>query len=49
MDAIDMGYKAQCDQFLASMSMDEDDYRRLLKKCHQLMREDAERERNLVQ
>jgi len=49
MDAIDKDYKAQCDQFLASMSMDEDDYRRLLKKCHQLMREDAERERNLVQ
>jgi hypothetical protein len=48
MGAID--YKRQCDQFLASMSMTEDDYRELLKKCHQVMRKDAEREeRNLRQ
>jgi hypothetical protein len=47
MDAIDKDYKKQCDQFLASMSMNEDDYRKLLKTCHQIMREDAERERNL--
>jgi hypothetical protein len=46
MDALDKEYKQQCDQFLASMSMNEDDYRQLLKNCHQLMREDAERERN---
>jgi hypothetical protein len=47
MDAIDQNYKEQCDLFLASMNMKEDDYRQLLKKCHQLMREDAERERTL--
>ena len=49
MDAIDPNYKQQCDQFLKSMNMDEDSYRKLLKKCHQLMREDAERERDQIQ
>jgi hypothetical protein len=50
MGAINIDYKRQCDQFLASMSMTEDDYRKLLKKCHELMRKDAERQRrNLPQ
>ena len=47
MNAINEDYKKQCDQFLASMSMTEDDFRKLLKKGHDLMRKDAERERNL--
>jgi hypothetical protein len=45
MGAINSDCKRQCDQFLASMSVTEDDYRMLLKKCHELMRKDAERER----
>eukprot|EP00980_Cylindrotheca_fusiformis_P016191 scaffold4809_cov116-Cylindrotheca_fusiformis.AAC.15 len=40
-------YKKQCDYFLASMNMNEEDFRDLLKKTHQLMRKDAERERGL--
>lgn len=36
----------QCNDFLSSMGMDEEQYRKLLKKAHQIMREDAERERN---
>ena len=47
MGAINNDYKKQCDQFLASMNMTEKDYRSLLKKCHDLMRNDAERERDL--
>ena len=46
MDAIDEDYKSQCDDFLASINMNEEDFRKLLKKCHQLMREEAERERD---
>ena len=50
MDAINIDYKRECDQFLASMSMTEDGYRKLLNKCHELMRKDAEGERrNLPQ
>jgi hypothetical protein len=45
MGALNSDYKLQCDQFLESMNIDEDDYRKLLKRCHELMREDAERER----
>lgn len=48
MDAINDEYKRQCDQFLASMNMDETDYRTLLNKCHRLMREDAEMERDQI-
>lgn len=47
MDALDKEYKKQCDAFLASMSMDEESYRKLLKKSHDLLRQDAKRERNL--
>jgi hypothetical protein len=39
-------YVEECKNFLASMNMDETDFRTLLKRAHQLMREDAERERN---
>jgi len=35
----------QCNAFLNSMGMTEDDFRELLKKTHEIMREDAERER----
>lgn len=46
MDAIDKDYKEQCDAYLASMNMDEEGFKNLLKKCHQLMREEAEKERD---
>jgi len=38
----------QCNDFLASMGMDEEQFQELLKKTHQIMREDAEKERNLM-
>lgn len=38
----------QCNDFLASMGMDEEQYQELLKKTHQIMRDDAERERNMM-
>ena len=44
--ALDEDYIKQCNAFLESMSMDEAEYRNLLKKCHKLMREDAEAERS---
>lgn len=46
MNAIDPVYKKQCDAFLQSMNMTEESYRELLKKCHDLMRKEAEDERN---
>ena len=48
MGTINQEFKDQCDQFLASMNLNEDEFRDLLKKCHQLMREDAEKERNAI-
>lgn len=46
MAALDPEYIEQCNEFLASMGMNEEEYRKLLKKCHQMMRDDAEAERN---
>jgi Domain of unknown function (DUF1825) len=46
MNAIDPVYKKQCDAFLQSMNMTEESYRELLQKCHDLMRREAEEERN---
>jgi hypothetical protein len=46
MGYLDKRYVAQCDQFLASMGMSEEDYRKLLKKSHQMMRDEAEAERS---
>jgi hypothetical protein len=46
MGALNKEYTRQCNAFLASMGMNEEDYRRLLKKCHEIMRHDAERERS---
>lgn len=46
MGALDTEYMEQCNAFLDSMGMNEEDYRNLLKKCHQMMRDDAEAERN---
>ena len=46
MGALDDDYTRQCNQFLESMSMNEEDYRKLLKKSHQIMRHDAEAERS---
>ncbi len=48
MGVLSKNYIAQCDTFLASMGMKEADYRQLLKDCHDIMRKDAERERNLL-
>jgi len=45
MGALNDDFKIQCDRFLKSMNMEEDDYRTMLKQSHQLMREEAERER----
>ena len=47
MGQLDPDYVKQCDQFLASMGMKEEEYKQLFKKCHTLMREEAEAERNL--
>mmetsp|Transcript_10461 Transcript_10461/g.12575 ORF Transcript_10461/g.12575 Transcript_10461/m.12575 type:complete len:255 (+) Transcript_10461:3-767(+) len=43
---LDEEFCRQCNQFLESMGLDEQSYRKLLKKAHQIMREDAEQERN---
>lgn len=45
MGALNDDYVRQCNQFLESMSMSEDDFRKLLKQAHQMMRSDAEAER----
>ena len=46
MGVLNKDYEKQCNQFLATMNLTEEDVRKLLKKAHQLMRDDAERERN---
>jgi hypothetical protein len=46
MCALKKDYVAQCDSILASMGKKEADFRQLLKHCHDIMREEAERERN---
>lgn len=46
MGALNKQYIRQCNNFLAGMGMNEEDYRKLLKKCHQMMRDDADAERN---
>jgi hypothetical protein len=48
MGALNPKYIRQCNDFLASMNMDEVRYRNLLKRCHDLMRKEAEKERNLA-
>jgi Domain of unknown function (DUF1825) len=48
MGVLNRQYVEQCDQFLASMSMDEAQFRDLLKWSHDLMRKEAEEERNLA-
>lgn len=48
MGKINEEYKKQCDIYLASMNMGESEFRELLSKSHQLMRQDAERERDLA-
>lgn len=45
MGKLNEGDKKQCDYFLASMNMEEEDFRDPLVKTHELMRQDAERER----
>jgi hypothetical protein len=45
MGTLNEDFVKQCNAFLDSMGMDEEGYRKLLKKCHQIMRADAEAER----
>jgi hypothetical protein len=45
---LDLEYSEQCNAFLASMGMNEQEYRELLKKAHQMMRDEAEAERNRI-
>ena len=49
MGKLDKTFSRQCTEFLASMGLNEDEYRKLLKKAHQIMRQDAERERDSLQ
>jgi len=44
--AIDQQFVTECSQFLSSMNLNEENFRTLLKTAHDLMREDAEKERN---
>ncbi|KAL7566004.1 hypothetical protein ACA910_011024 [Epithemia clementina (nom. ined.)] len=48
MKAINPKYVRQCNEFLKSMKMDEKDYRKLLKQCHDLLRQEADREGNTI-
>ena len=48
MGKLDKEFVRQCDAFLASMGMNEEQYQELLKKAHQIMRDDAERERTMM-
>jgi hypothetical protein len=45
---LNQDFVRQCDAFLMSMGLTEDDFRDLLKRTHAIMREDAQRERGLV-
>ena len=45
MGKLDHRFTDQCNAFLQSMSLDEQDFKTLLKKTHELMKEEAERER----
>ena len=46
MGMLDQQYVKECNAFLQSMNLDEASFRSLLKRAHELMREDAENERN---
>jgi len=46
MGALNAQYIEQCNAFLASMGMTETEYRQLLKQAHDLMRKEAEAQRN---
>lgn len=48
MGMVNTAFVKQCDAFLDSMGLDEVEFRNLLKKAHQMMREDAEKERNFI-
>lgn len=46
MGQLNKAYVEQCDAFLNSMGMTEEQYKELLQECHDLMRQDAENERS---
>mmetsp|Transcript_35253 Transcript_35253/g.77209 ORF Transcript_35253/g.77209 Transcript_35253/m.77209 type:complete len:343 (+) Transcript_35253:102-1130(+) len=48
MGAVNSEFVRQCDAFLESMSLTEQDFRSILEEAHKIMREDAEKERNMV-
>jgi len=48
MGALNKEYVRQCEEFLSSMGLSEQEFRELLKRSHDLMREEAELQRNLV-
>mmetsp|Transcript_29289 Transcript_29289/g.86757 ORF Transcript_29289/g.86757 Transcript_29289/m.86757 type:complete len:329 (-) Transcript_29289:152-1138(-) len=45
---LDKSFINQCNAFLESMGLDEQQFKELLKETHKIMREDAEKERNTV-
>lgn len=45
---MDPEYEKQCNDFLASMNLDEADYRAMLKRAHDMMRKEANQERNTL-
>lgn len=49
MGQLNQDYIDQCNAFLQSMGLTEDDYKKILSKSHDIMREDAENERNMNQ
>jgi hypothetical protein len=48
MGALNKRYVLQCNEFLAGMGLTEGDFRVLLRRCHQMMKQEAEAERNLM-
>ena len=44
MDSLNQDYIDQCEEYLSSMKLTEDEYRHLLKESHRRMRQDAEKE-----
>jgi hypothetical protein len=43
MGKIDKKFMRECDTFLASMGLNEEEFKKLLKKAHKIMRADAEK------
>ena len=48
MDALNPVYVKQCEAYLQSMGLTEEDFFQILDTAHEIMRKDAEEERNQV-